>query len=187
MSKPTFDRNGVARRLAPKLRAELLKDGLVSAETADRQIAEALAAVTTGAQIQNLRESGVYIRLSGMVDAEAREVLSPHARFNRDQAERYAASHEPARRATPVAEVIGPDYAAQYARAAGIDLAVGRAHFARIAAEETAVAFRKAQLNEDASSSARRALHFTLLAGVEPEADLRTLAGNRAPLPGDFG
>ena len=77
--------------------------------------------------------------------------------------------------------------AVPYARAHDIDLVAGQAHFARIAKTESAAAIRKAVLGEDASASARRALHFTLLAGAEPEADLRTLAGNRAPLPSDFG
>ena len=187
MTEPAFDRSAVARRLAPKLRAELLSPTGPSPARLDSWISQALHAIKTGAQIQDLRGSDVFIRLSSMVDAEARDVLSPSARFNRAEAERYAASHEPAQRATPTAVAIGPDYAEQYARAHDIDLAAGRSHFTRLAKNESAAAIRKAVLGEDAGATARRAAHFAALAGEDVDPDIRTLSRGEAPRASDFG
>ncbi len=143
-------------------------------------------------ELRGLRKDGIseldkrYVpELSAQIRDEVQRRNDPLAAALREIAAGNARGSAPT--STPVPTKTGASYAADFARANGIDLHADRAKFAGLAQQETAFAFRRCACGEDASASARRALHFTLLAGATPEPDLRTLAGNSPPRPGDFG
>ena len=172
---------GIIRRESQALQAEKIATELfLSADAIKARISEAGNALTTGAQVK-LRND-YLTELTVRVMAATRASRDPLAQAARDIAERSG-------KAVPAAPPtkIGANYAADFARENAINLDAERAKFAGLAKTESALAFRQLTLGQDASSSARRALHFSLLAGETPESDIRTLAGNMPPQPSDFG
>ena len=176
----TFDL-AIVHREAQALQAEkIATEPFLPADAIKQRISEAGNALTTGAQVE-LR-NGYLPELTARVLAATRATRDPLAKAARDIAER---SGKAAPAVSPTK--ITPTYAADFAAAHKIDLNSERAKFAGIAKTEAAFAFRQLTLGQDASISARRALHFSLLAGETPEPDIRMLANDQPPRLSDFG
>ena len=176
----SFDYTAAIQRVAPALIAEETTKNPHGALRIKAEVAAAADALTKGDR--GGTGTPMIVELLKRVNAARSAYADPLAQAARDIAER---SGKAAPAVSPTK--ITPTYAADFAAAHKIDLNSERAKFAGIAKTEAAFAFRQLTLGQDASISARRALHFSLLAGETPEPDIRMLANDQPPRPSDFG